>query len=207
MKRFLWLAAILITTSVTAFASDETIIWPPSFLEVEVKAGKPKKALHSTLPVSYTFVSSTLNDVPPEPGPENNLTISGVDSDGDGIRDDIQRYIAMSYPTNMAIRMALMDVAKSVQLILTGAESKVASYQNMLLFNKGFECTAYTIDDDPSELIGTIISKQNNTRERTKAYALFHKQISGYVSVSPSLDDYYKSCSFDIKAMLDSKRF
>jgi len=38
-----------------------------------------------------------LANLPPDPGPEGKLTIDGIDSDKDGMRDDVQRWIATEW--------------------------------------------------------------------------------------------------------------
>ena len=44
------------------------------------------------------FSSTTSDTLPPDPGKAGKQTLMGVDSDGDGLRDDIQRYIYLTYP-------------------------------------------------------------------------------------------------------------
>ncbi len=36
-------------------------------------------------------------DLPPDPGADGHTTLAGIDSDGDGLRDDIQRLIAIAF--------------------------------------------------------------------------------------------------------------
>jgi hypothetical protein len=45
--------------------------------------------------------------LPPDPGEAGKATIEGIDSDQDGLRDDIQRYIALTYPDSEKTREAL----------------------------------------------------------------------------------------------------
>ena len=45
--------------------------------------------------------------LPPDPGEAGKATLEGIDSDQDGIRDDIQRYIALTYPDSQKTRAAL----------------------------------------------------------------------------------------------------
>lgn len=53
--------------------------------------------------------------LPPDPGEEGLLTIEGIDSDSDGVRDDVQISIAKHYPDNAKAKQALMQLAKGLQ--------------------------------------------------------------------------------------------
>lgn len=184
--------------------SDEDLKTVDGVIQVrEVKAGKPKHVLPSPLPVVLTISPSSNLPLPPTPGPENDLTIAGVDSDEDGVRDDIQRHIGLSYSSDEASRLALMDVAKALQLILIQAESKDASYENLLRFERAFECTVYVMDENYVRAVGEIISQQMSTRERTARYSRFHEQIAGVVSKGSKYSEFYKSCSFDAKTLME----
>lgn len=52
--------------------------------------------------------------LPPDPGEAGKQTLAGVDSDADGIRDDIQRFIALS-ASNDQQRMAMTKYARAMQ--------------------------------------------------------------------------------------------
>jgi hypothetical protein len=167
----------------------------------ELKAGKPKNVLPSPLPIILTITEFTSN-LPPDPGPENDLTLAGIDSDLDGVRDDVQRYIAFKYEDQEALKLALMDVARTKQLVVTQADDKEASRRNVTQSQRAFECIFYLVQRDSKQVVGGVTSQQMNTRERSKAYVLFHQQIAGFVTVGRDPDDYYKSCSFDVNAVL-----
>ena len=54
--------------------------------------------------------------LPPDPGAAGKTTLQGVDSDGDGVRDDVQRYIALTYPNSEKTRATLTQYTKSIQV-------------------------------------------------------------------------------------------
>ncbi len=64
--------------------------------------------------VQYELADNN-NGLPPDPGEEGRLTIEGIDSDNDGVRDDVQIDIANRYPNNTNARLALRQLAKSLQ--------------------------------------------------------------------------------------------
>jgi hypothetical protein len=56
--------------------------------------------------------------VPPDPGDAGKATLEGIDSDADGVRDDIQRYIISSQFCNMSLTDALFQLTKIEQRFL-----------------------------------------------------------------------------------------
>ncbi|NJK65061.1 MAG: hypothetical protein HC921_22225, partial [Synechococcaceae cyanobacterium SM2_3_1] len=69
-------------------------------------------------------------DLPPEPDPElNNQTIAGIDLDGDGLRDDVQRYIYKRFPNDDQGRNALLRYAITHQNVLLTADDREASIE------------------------------------------------------------------------------
>lgn len=64
---------------------------------------------------------------PPDPGVTGKKTLNGIDSDHDGLRDDLQRWIYARYPTDENKRKALRQMAisyqRSYQPALTGDQA------------------------------------------------------------------------------------
>jgi hypothetical protein len=86
---------------------------------------RPKSPQHTTV-VCPTLVPGTL---PPDPGEAGKESLEGVDCDRDGVRDDIQRWIALTYPDSEKTRAALTVVAKNRQLALLNADNKSLSIE------------------------------------------------------------------------------
>ncbi len=62
---------------------------------------------------------------PPDPGEAGKKTVVGVDSDGDGVRDDVQRWIYARYPDDESKRKALRQMARSYQAdLIVGPDDK-----------------------------------------------------------------------------------
>lgn len=57
--------------------------------------------------------------LPPDPGEAGKQTLQGIDSDNDGVRDDVQRHIALAYPSSARVRSALFQLTLSYQANLT----------------------------------------------------------------------------------------
>ena len=50
-------------------------------------------------------------NLPPDPGPAGDEAIEGIDTDQNGVRDDIDRWIGLNYRNSEKTRMALMHAA------------------------------------------------------------------------------------------------
>ncbi len=58
--------------------------------------------------------------LPPVPDQiENNKTLTGVDSNSNGIRDDVERFIYLENKENPSLTIAMLQYAKNVELYLT----------------------------------------------------------------------------------------
>src|SRR5438477_8614885 len=66
--------------------------------------------------------------VPPDPGASGTVTVAGIDTDNNGIRDDIDRFIATKYGTNATSVKAARTAARAVQRVLiTDGKNKSAA--------------------------------------------------------------------------------
>ncbi|QPJ60770.1 MAG: hypothetical protein G3M70_02240 [Candidatus Nitronauta litoralis] len=85
-------------------------------------------------------VAYRILDLPPDPGEAGKATLLGIDSDNDGVRDDIQRYIELTYPESAKTRAALRQYAKAANDALENAEDKRTSINNAYKANRSQEC-------------------------------------------------------------------
>lgn len=112
--------------------------------------------------------------VPPEPNPvANNATLLGVDSNNNGVRDDVERQIATTYGTNAAKYDAAMRSAHSDQEYLTANGDPVKSTavtSNAVITGA---CVSVKYGTDSINGLKTIrqtFSLTFNTPERMAAY-------------------------------------
>lgn len=68
------------------------------------------------LPVPETDVPVVL---PPDPGESGKATLAGIDSNNDGVRDDLEREIVYMYPKNEEVRRVLRAMVKTGQEVIT----------------------------------------------------------------------------------------
>lgn len=75
-----------------------------------------------------TFVPKPLSSVPPDPGPAGNETVAGIDTDGNEVRDDVQRYIEFRYVAKPEVRPAAFSFARALQKALTYSTDPATVY-------------------------------------------------------------------------------
>lgn len=74
----------------------------------------PPKMVNVPIPMDddLSVVIPVSVNLPPDPGSVGEATIQGIDADGDGVRDDIEREIFFAYPDNAKARTVLYQMAK-----------------------------------------------------------------------------------------------
>jgi hypothetical protein len=142
-----------------------------------------------------------LANLPPDPGPAGELTLEGIDSDFDGVRDDVQRWIALTYPNSQKTREALIQGAKARQKTLVEAADPVSSHKNAIQGNRALECLSYIRPDDFDHLLTESKAIFLNTYLRSKAWLQADKHLSG--SMFSLLPDPKTGCNFNPDALLN----
>jgi len=87
--------------------------------------------------------TSIVAGLPPDPGPAGEATLAGIDSDNDGVRDDVQRWIALTYPSSQKTREALKQSAIAEQLYLLDSANPKLTYAHAIEVDRASECLAY----------------------------------------------------------------
>lgn len=144
-------------------------------------------------------LSSVETKLPPDPGEAGKATLAGIDSDGDGLRDDIQRYISFTYPQSRKTRMSLTQYAKAIQSFLLQSNTEQGAIAAARVLNAAQDCTFY--------VLGVSIQSINvrrdlraeilNTPARSRAYIRADGYLGG-ISAPGTPDDQKKAlCSFN----------
>lgn len=146
---------------------------------------------------------AVISDLPPDPGEAGKATLEGIDSDNDGVRDDIQRYIALTYPESEKVRVGSLQLAKAMQIAILGSSTKQKSISSSFYVNKSIECLSYLskYGIDGSEVIANLIGKLVNTVDRYSAYSRYNQNLSGNSFRIPQYDR-KSSCDFDPEKLL-----
>ena len=138
--------------------------------------------------------------LPPDPGEEGKLTLLGIDSDGDGVRDDIQRYIYFTYPDDEKLRLGLTYYAKEFQEVLADADDREAAYNHAIKMARHGECLFYIKGRDSTNIRRAIRAEILNTRERSIAYITYSDNLGSRVIRKTPINEWKDSCSFDVDA-------
>ena len=135
--------------------------------------------------------------LPPDPGEAGKQTLQGVDSDNDGVRDDVQRWIALTFLSSQKTQLALRDATMATQNLLLAVDStsaQTATEQELaaarcLGFLHGAS-NAYTI---ASRLDDQVL----NTELRKDAYRSSQRKIDVGTLSSARQSELRNFCSFN----------
>lgn len=141
--------------------------------------------------------------LPPDPGEAGKITLEGIDFDQDGLRDDIQRYIALTYPDSRKTREALRQAAAALQKIILQSPDEESALRNTELEARASECLWYIYPDNGSKIDDLLMAEFLNTIERSKAYLEYDAKLGGHVFGGKDIDEYKTSCTFDPDALED----
>lgn len=162
-------------------------------------------------PTMKTTVSQpTINGytLPPEPDPKvNNSTLLGIDSNNNGVRDDVERKIIDRYKAEPIKIELQMIYAKVFQEILENPIGNVEVLQKKI--SKNISCEMYLLDkniDLEEDNIDFIENSTFNTKQRVKAYLQYNQALSGGVYGSSTADENAQACDFDVEQMLKDKK-
>ena len=121
--------------------------------------------------------------LPPDPGEAGKTTLEGIDSDGDDVRDDIQRYIALTHPDSAKVRALFTMSAKHLQKVLIDAGDKQLSIQHghegSSIVTQCEEFIEWDLKIDLTRDSLALIPEILNTDQRSRAYIQYNHQLSG----------------------------
>jgi len=142
--------------------------------------------------------------LPPEPDPViNNATLLGIDSNNNGVRDDVERKIVETYREPIKIEL-MMDMAEVGQEILENPVGLAKEHSDKMdkLDNCGSYLEDQNISYDGLESIRFYEKNIYNTKTRVRAYLDYNLALSGGVYGSSPADWVAESCDFDVDTML-----
>lgn len=136
-----------------------------------------------------TVIPPESGALPPDPGEAGKATIAGIDSDNDGVRDELQRYIALTYPGDEYTQKALTNYVTAYQDFILELDDKEATIKNAEAMKEAMVCVfcARRAQDDAFEVLGDIEGETLNTADRILAYLKAEKHLGGMTfAISPS---------------------
>jgi len=124
------------------------------------------------------------------PGPtlDRSSDIAGPDLDGNGVRDDLDDYVA-SLPDTESQKRALRQGFRTLrQAILIDTADKNAVLDVMKKSSASVWCIYSQYDSDAGKKSNDVEKYSINTKARFKAYAAFNSAASGHSAVMPRGD-------------------
>ncbi len=172
-------------------------------LRVLADSGGSPVALLQELPITLTVVP-----LPPDPGEAGKATLEGIDSDGDGLRDDIQRYIAFTFANSPSVRAAAAAYAKKVQETFFVGNDRVKAVNLAADVQRTRHCFDFlfggqTVEDllRSHRATGALLAEVLNTEIRSRSYLAYDAQLAGGVYPVLPESEWKKGCSFDPDAL------
>jgi hypothetical protein len=149
--------------------------------------------------------------LPPEPDPTvSNATLLGVDINGNGARDDVERWIYEEYKDKHPIHIDIaMQAARGYRLVLEKQpKTKTEAMSIMKDVEKAADCEAY-YKMDAKYLNDTILVKEDidnryfrhkiyfNIQERLNIYIKYDALFSGDSYTLPTFEEEKAACDFN----------
>lgn len=167
--------------------------------------GKTTKEVKVTITAKPEIINGYT--LPPEPDPKvNNATLLGVDSNDNGVRDDVERKIIKKYPKKIQVEL-LFDGARVFQQIMEQSIGNARDLQKET--SRLIHCDVYLMRFDSligsdDFLISDILEDTViNTPERVRKYLDYNIALSGGNSAS-SPDDWNRgACSAETIKVLE----
>lgn len=135
--------------------------------------------------------------LPPDPGEAGKQTLQGIDSDGDGVRDDIQRYIMLSQRDNESLRNALLQIARYEQNFLLAPQDRSSLRPIDDQLRRSRDCIEHFAGPlSARELVLDLKAEFLNTRLRSTSY--LQSQRIGSARTFQLTDEslLYQGCEF-----------
>jgi len=151
------------------------------------------------LPVQIIIETGGNGLLPPDPGEAGKATIEGIDSDHDGVRDDVERYIAITVPESAKHRETLRSLAKATQGGLS-AQTRGEALQVANAESLSIQCLGYLdlLDQDRWKEVQALTV---NTEVRLQALAAHNDLISGSVFHGVPPGQERAACLFNLESL------
>lgn len=197
----LWLLA---SDRLDTAALTNALGFKPAAKNKSVSATKPICS-QAIVPTGVDCIPQHMANLPPDPGEAGKATIDGIDSDKDGVRDDVQRFIHEKWPDSERARMVLLQIAKSKQTAVHygGDISKEEARKFMPQIMSRASCYANVGGDVLLQqgAMDEVLNKVTNTPERWQRAAKFSFQLAHDTYEMPDTYDIPALCGFDPDAL------
>ena len=162
-------------------------------------AEKSKPICSQVIVPAGDCIPQHLADLPPDPGPAGMLTIEGIDADKDGIRDDVQRFIAENWGGSpRAVKVLTMVAASKLLAVKFGGElGREESQKHASKFINAGRCyVRATPELSASHALELVSFRVTNTEERFRRAHAFEYQLAHQVYIFGN-ESTTELCGFD----------
>lgn len=167
---------------------------------LQIRSGVNQSNLAKPIPIAITIIESSSDSLPPDPGEEGKLTLMGIDSDGDGLRDDVQRYIYLTYLDQANVQRALRQFSLSLQKTIDPLRAVGTERELAREIGSDIDCVSYFVDESFYDTVQLLQAEVINTYDRTRQHLAYDKELSGGIFSASGLrpSERYKACDFEI---------
>lgn len=175
---------------------------PPGFYQLHVRFIDNKSKKEHVYKTKYhdfvKFIIDESMQVPMPDSSKNDETIAGIDSDNDGIRDDIQRWINEEFSSSMKTRLAVKQYAVLKQAELISSANKGQSIIAVKNSFHALDCLDSIVGhQNEIKIVSELKEKLLNTKDRLYANMQANQSFSGQI-ISPTVGEAASSeCYFD----------
>lgn len=153
---------------------------------------------------SYEFTAERILEVesqvylPPDPGLNGDASLLGYDSDGNGVRDDIQRYLELRYFDELELKVVFYDYASELLNRMHVVNESRETIQNLYRESGNSHWCLIWLNSnskrDYKSEIRELSKRVFNTLARYKADRMFESKLAGMRISAKNPDTYYIYC-------------
>ncbi|MEK6628160.1 MAG: hypothetical protein AABY53_06000 [Bdellovibrionota bacterium] len=160
------------------------------------KDNKHDHSNHGKYKGEADFAISAGPVLPPDPGEAGMATLEGIDSDNDGVRDDVQRWIVLNHGGSAKAVAALMQAAKISQTSLLDVNDRAKSIETSYVLFRAIDCLQYILGiDEGFKLYKQMDSQILNTDARIRSEIKANANFNGQTVMAR--DELKTDCDFD----------
>jgi hypothetical protein len=205
MKRKWWLVPVVLAlVAVLWMFARGTVDTTPIQTALGVKpapipAEKSKPVCSQIIVPAGDCIPQHIANLPPDPGPAGMLTIEGIDADKDGIRDDVQRFIAENWGDSpLAVKVLTMIAENKLTAVKLGGELGREETQKLApkVINAARCYVLATPDLAGGNAMELVSIRVTNTVERFKRAHAFEYQMAHQVYIFKD-ESITELCGFD----------
>ena len=179
---------------------------------LKITVSKKRKKETAELEISVTKDTNTTGEpliidghvLPPDPGEEGKKTLLGIDSNDNGVRDDVEIWVYTSYEKPIE-RAVLMQNARAYQIVIQEPEKAL---ENVNYMHDVVDCESYWSLSAKNEGESFWLEKfrnyskeikpiQFNTAKRFLAHEKYNHTLSGGVYKSSEPNEWKSKCDFN----------